>query len=334
MLFDDQNKCLALAEKILAHYHETLGAGCRLKLLQLSENITYLVEHTDTECGRAVLRLCRPGYHTEAELAAEAAWMRQIHTDALTGHLVIRQVIPGDDGNFLYAAADDDGSDYFGMMFTYLSGKPLEELPLEKQSVWFERLGEITALLHRQARAWEGTLNLPRFHWDYETMIGEQAVWGDWRKMTGVSDIIYRADRNIRDRLQSYGQTKENYGLIHGDLRGANLLTEGEDLKIIDFDDCGYGWFVQDLAASFSFLETERQVPDLIRAWLRGYRKQGILTQADIEMIPTFIMMRRLQLLPWVHSRGNAASAIRYRETFLQGTVELAERYVAGMRCD
>jgi Ser/Thr protein kinase RdoA (MazF antagonist) len=264
-------------------------------------------------------------------------------------------VLPVDDGNFLYAAADDDGSDYFGMMFTYLSGKPLEELPLEKQSVWFERLGEVTALLHRQARAWEtagypaantclsagdvqGRLGCPctsgkmppRFHWDYETMIGGHAVWGDWRKVTGVSDILYRVDRMIRDRLQSYGQTKENYGLIHGDLRGANLLTEGEDLKIIDFDDCGYGWFVQDLAASLSFLETERQVPDLIRAWLRGYQKQGILTQADIEMIPTFIMMRRLQLLPWVHSRGNAASAIRYRETFLQGTVELAERYEAG----
>jgi Ser/Thr protein kinase RdoA (MazF antagonist) len=351
MLFDDQNKCLALAEKILAHYHETLGAGCRLKLLRLSENITYLVEHTNTE---TVLRLCRPGYHTEAELAAEAVWMCRLHTDALTCHLMMRQVIPGDDGNFLYAATDDDGSYYFGMVFTYLSGKPLEELPLEKQPVWFERLGEITALLHRQARAWEGALNLPRFHWNYESMIGEQAVWGDWRKMTGMSenvvhteggapaeklwqtdsvtglpDVLHRADRMIRDRLQSYGQTKENYGLIHGDLRGANLLTDGEDLKIIDFDDCGYGWFVQDLAASLSFLETERQVPDLIRAWLKGYQKQGILTQADFEMIPTFIMMRRMQLLPWVYSRGNAASAIRYRETFVQGTVELARQYVA-----
>jgi predicted transcriptional regulator len=35
-----------------------------------------------------------------------------------------------------------------------------------------------------------------------------------------------------------------------------------------------------------------------------------------------------MQLLPWVHSRGNAASAIRYREKFGSGTAELAERYV------
>jgi Ser/Thr protein kinase RdoA (MazF antagonist) len=214
-------------------------------------------------------------------------------------------------------------------------------MPPEQQSSWFERLGEITALLHRQARAWEasgyGGANpcvsgkmLPRFHWDYESMIGENAVWGDWRKVTGVSSLLYQADRKIRDRLQVYGMSEENYGLIHGDLRGANLLTEGTDLKIIDFDDCGYGWFMQDLAAAFSFMETEEIVPDFIRCWLAGYRKQGVLTQEDLEMIPTFIMMRRMQLLPWVHSRGNAASAIRYREKFAEGTAELAERYVAG----
>jgi Ser/Thr protein kinase RdoA (MazF antagonist) len=363
MIFDDKDQCLNLAEKILAHYHETLGADCRLKLLQLSENITYLVEHTNpenadsalqSECSRAVLRLCRPGYHTEKELEAEAAWMCRLHTDALTGHLMIRQVIPGDDGCFLYSAADAGGQIYFGMMFTYLSGVPLEELPLEQQPIWFERLGEMTALLHRQARAWEaagysaattclsaGEVQdrtgcpstsgemLPRFHWNYETMMGENGVWGDWRKVTGLLDVVHRADRMICDRLQSYGQTKENYGLIHGDLRGANLLTENGHLKIIDFDDCGYGWFMQDLAAALSFMETEEIVPDLIRSWIAGYQHQGVLTQADLEMIPTFIMMRRMQLLPWIYSRENAVSAIRYRETFVQGTVELARQYVA-----
>lgn len=86
---------------------------------------------------------------------------------------------------------------------------------------------------------------------------------------------------------------------------------------------------MQDLAASLSFIETEEMVPELIRAWIIGYRKQGILTIADTDMIPTFIMMRRLQLLAWIQSRANAASAIAYREHFLEGTVELAGKYLA-----
>lgn len=368
MIFDDKNKCLQLAEKILMHYQKNLGTDCKLQLLQLSENITYLVEHTgnivemqNTEtCGKkqkAVLRLSRPEYHTEEELQAEITWMMKLQEDfkaqeeqtVCTSSLqsgfcfCIRQPLAGDDGQYLYAVEDTCGQVYFGTVFTYLSGTPLEDISLQEQVLWYERLGEVTAMLHRQVRMWQSSSGLPRFHWNYETMIGQKAIWGDWRKVftgekavrsgQGVPEVLNRADRMIRRKLETYGRTPERYGLIHGDLRGANLLVEGDSLKIIDFDDCGFGWYMQDLAASLSFIETEETVPELVRAWVTGYRKQGILKQEDLDMIPAFIMMRRLQLLAWVHSRTNAASAIAYRDQFEEGTVELAKRYTGEFTC-
>lgn len=46
-------------------------------------------------------------------------------------------------------------------------------------------------------------------------------------------------------------------------------------------------------------------MPDLIQAWLKGYRKVRALSKEEELEIPTFIMMRRLQLIAWIGSREN-----------------------------
>ena len=60
--------------------------------------------------------------------------------------------------------------------------------------------------------------------------------------------------------------------LSTADLRLANLLIDGEAVKVIDFDDCGFGWHMYDAATPVSFYEHEPQVPRLLEAWLKGYR--------------------------------------------------------------
>lgn len=346
MIFDERERCLELAGKVLRHYRTALGKDSSLRLLQLSENVTYLVEEKMEP--RAVLRLCRPGYHTPEELRAEMLWMEELGEEfavwKISGavDVKLRQPVCTDEGSYLCAVEDEVGQVYYGTVFTYLPGIPLEELPAKDQIPWFEKLGEVTAFLHRQTKNQSDRKcsaveesdrreQLSRFHWNYESMIGRFALWGDWRgqELPGNFRIILeRADSLIADRLYDYGMGEDRYGLIHGDLRGANLLVDGNTLGIIDFDDCGYGWYMQDLAASLSFMETEEEVPELIRAWCRGYRRQGTLEQADLDMADTFVMMRRLQLLSWINSRSQAASARRYRNHFLEGTVKLADQYI------
>lgn len=318
------------ANQILAHYTDILGADCTPELLYFSENLTYLVKD-DNGAERAVLRLSHPGYHTQEELEAEVKWMVALKQDT---PLILREPIADRDGKYIHAVKDEGGAEYYGAVFTYLPGKLLEELSVAQQPVWFERLGEITAVLHKHARGWNGSHNLLRFHWNYETMLGAQAIWGDWRKVPTLNPRTYimleEADRLIRRQIKEYGMREENYGLIHGDLRGSNLITEGEALKIIDFDDCGYGWYMQDLAASLSFIETEPDARQLIEAWIKGYQKISSFREEDIEMIPVFIMMRRLQLLAWITSRRSSDTVREIKGDFMSGTVELAEKYLAG----
>ncbi len=317
-----------IAGQILPYYDDVFGVDCTVEKLYFSENRTCLVRD-GSGLIRAVLRLSRPHYHTRKELEAEAAWLRRLREDT---PLILREPVAGADGTCIHEAFDEEGGTVYGTMFSYLTGTPLENLPLSAQCTWFERIGEAAAVLHAHVRGWEDSRGLPRLCWDYENTLGTHALWGNWRRVPGLAQddrlVLERADREIRDRLAAYGATEENYGLIHSDLRGANLLTEGGRLKIIDFDDCGYGWFMQDLAGSLSFVETDPGVPRLAEAWLTGYRRKASPRQQDMEMIPTFIMMRRLQLTAWLTSRHASDAARGFGGDFAAGTVALAKRYL------
>ena len=111
-------------------------------------------------------------------------------------------------------------------------------------------------------------------------------------------------------------------------MRQANILVEGEQIKVIDFDDCGFGWHVQDLASAVSFIEHKDVVPELINAWLAGYKKVMPFTDTDFMEIDTFIMMRRLQLTAWMGSHIDSDPVKVMSEGWLEGTMGLASRYL------
>lgn len=196
----------------------------------------------------------------------------------------------------------------------------------------FSYLGETTAYLHRQTEIWNGTAKLDRTEWNYDTIIGEHAAWGRWQDFPEMTEeaekLLDQVARIIKKRLERYGKTENNYGLIHADLRLANLLLEDDQIKVIDFDDCGFGWHLHDLASALSFIEDKPIVPKLVNAWLDGYRKVLPFTDTDFEEIDTFIMMRRMQLTAWLASHKESGPVAELSEGWMDGTVELAERYV------
>ena len=175
--------------------------------------------------------------------------------------------------------------------------------------------------------------------WDCDTTLGPNAPWGNWRDFADFVPqerrLLERAETRIRTALAAYGKPRERFGLIHADMRLANLLVEGDILKLLDFDDCAYSWHLFDLAASLSFIEGRPDVPDLIVAWLEGYRAASTvhpLEEADMAVIPSLIMMRRLQLTAWLATRHDSDPVPALLSAWKQDTLALAARYL-GPRC-
>ena len=97
---------------------------------------------------------------------------------------------------------------------------------------------------------------------------------------------------------------------------------------MIDFDDCGWGWYLYDFGTAVSFFEHDPRVPELTDAWVRGYRSVRKLSAEDEAEIPTFVMMRRLLLVAWIGSHAGTDLAKGMGEEYTAKSCDLAEDYL------
>jgi Ser/Thr protein kinase RdoA (MazF antagonist) len=95
-----------------------------------------------------------------------------------------------------------------------------------------------------------------------------------------VTAVLERARRT--QNVLGYGP--DLYGLIHADLHQGNYLFHGDEVRVIDFDDCGWGHFAHDLAVTVSELEHLPPavgialLTSLAGAWARMGPRTGPLT--------------------------------------------------------
>ena len=292
-----------------------LSSDTPVSLLNRSENETW-------RAGDLVLRLHRHGYHTKPEVASELAWLA-----ALQGLPGLDTVCPIPGAQGLVTEIDSR----FIVGFARIAGQELH--PGDDLARWFGPLGAITARLHLHSRQWTLPPGFTRKRWDVETILGPDPHWGHWRQAQGLDArgeaLLDRATDRLAAKLAAYGTAPDVFGLIHADLRLANLMVDGDTLTAIDFDDCGFGWWAYDLAGALSFIETDPRLPDLIARWVKGYTRIAPLRPEDRAMIPSLIFLRRVLLTAWLATRADSDTAQSLGgPVYTQGTLELAERYL------
>lgn len=291
----------------------------RATLINLSENHTFRIDSPNG--GRHILRLHRPGYQSRAAIESELAWIAALHGTGLP----VPRALPGRDGNRVQRV-----DDRFAVLFAFEDGR--EPVPNERLAPLFRAVGRSAAIAHRHVENWERPTDFVRPAWTAENMLDPDGLWGDWRQAPhvegAVRETLDRLDGSLRSRLAAYGTAADRFGLIHADMRLANLLVDGDAVTLIDFDDCGFGWFVYDLAASLSFIETNPLLPELKRSWIEGYTAIRPLTQTDLSMIDAMILLRRMALLAWIGSHAETELARQHHDGFAGDTARLARNWL------
>ena len=303
-----------------------LDSQTNVELLTISENATFRAKEPGS--GRQIiLRVYRPGYHTQQEIESELNWiiaLRQERIVETPEPFVVKS------GNHL-TSFEMGGEQRFVVAFAFMTG--VEPSQSENLNSGFEQLGAISARLHKHARSWKRPSSFVRKIWNFDTTVGIKPHWGDWRnapKLTKDGEqLLEKICLELKHQLNVFGQGSDRFGLIHADLRLANLLVEGNRLGIIDFDDCGFGWFGYDFAAAISFFEHESIIAELEDSWIQGYRSVAPLSEEDVKMIPTFVMLRRLLLTAWIGSHAETPTAQDVIETHTDGTLSLADDFLS-----
>ncbi len=297
-----------------------------LRLAAVSENATFAV----VERGRptAVVRVSQPGYVGGAvAVASEIAWVDALRN--LPGVRVVRN-IPTASGFPVATIRDEGGRAWTCVCMSFAPGSAMDALPDPRP--YFRAIGAAAARLHTHARSWTPPEGFKRFTWGIDDMVGEFPRWGRWQDH--VSDpsrvkALEQAGAAAVATLSACPRTPQNWGLVHGDLRPGNLIVGPDgDFTIIDFDDCGYSWYVYDFACALSFLEHEPIAPQLAKLWVEGYQSVAALTDDDLACACALSMLRRLQLLGWAAGHYPDALPTHLRNTLESGAELCAERYL------
>ncbi|WP_421760232.1 phosphotransferase enzyme family protein [Devosia sp.] len=297
-------------------------AGGTTVLINVSENHTFRIDGTGGT--QHILRLHRPHYQSRTAINSELAWLQAL---AATTDIPVPKPLLAIDGELLQEVAPDR----FAALFRFEQGR--EPKPDEDLAPLFAVLGRYAATAHLHIETWEQPERFVRPIWDAIGLLEPAGLWGDWRKAPHVEgevlEDLLALDAALRQRLHAYGTDIDRFGLIHADMRLGNLLVDEDQVTLLDFDDCGFGWFLYDLAASLSFFETSPQVPALIRSWLTAYMQVRPLKTEDVAMIDTLILLRRMALLAWISSHADTDLAKAHADRFAADTAAMARRYLA-----
>lgn len=317
----DAEKILGEAARIY-QFPDTM----QIQLLKYSENLTYLL-YDDSTGEKYVLRVFRPGYHEDSELEGELIWIHRITEDTDVKTPCVYQ---DREGNFV-SSITIDGVSLHCALFAYVDGESLNSLTEEQKYAYLEKMGEMMAKLHLQAMNWRESRNIRRFCWDLEDLIGENARWGKYTLMKGLPEAymdIYRAAAElIWRRLEKFGRANDRYGLIHDDISINNVLLSDGELYLLDFDDCGWGWYLYDLPTAVleDFGESMQKGLDAV---LRGYEKYRPLSSEEKTELESFNVLKKIVRIGWIATRSDNDTVKKVKPDYYSQTAALAQQYI------
>ena len=276
---------------------------------------------------KAALRLHRPRYKDITEIKSEMWWTRAL---AKKGFPVPCPIVSNKGEDVIQVS-----SDLVATMIEWVEGAPIGDakIPIKGsgKKIYFE-LGMLLADLHNLTEDLSFPDWFKRPLWDIDGLLGETPNWGRFWESSGLTPeekYIFQLTRNkAKLVLEKYKSDGAETLLLHADAIRENVFNGTNGLTLIDFDDCGYGFPIYDLATATIQSIEDKHYQNRCEAILNGYGKDRLLTHADFELFPTFSMLRVLATSAWIVPRAKKGSSVIniYKQRALKEAKQFLEK--------
>lgn len=304
----------------------------RLELIKYRENAVFAVHAADGS--RAVMRVHRPRYRSDDQIRSEFAWMEALNAAGIHTPQVLRTR----HGDVLTVArfASVPEPRQCDLM-RWVDGQPPGTLEggvtntEESLRELYRSVGALAARMHEHGARWDKPAGFTRPFWNVETLVGENPTFGRFWELDSLTaeqrSTLLSAQDRVRRRLEGLAGADV---LIHGDLVPDNLLVEGSNVRVIDFDDCGWSWASFEMVTSLLPLQISGGLEAGRDGYLEGYRGIRPFPDNELEFFPDLMLARGLSYLGWPVGRPEIES-VRILMPFVAAMMtEAAERYLAG----
>lgn len=308
-----------IAEHALQYYKIT---DYKLEFIGYSENVTYKIT---TQSNKYLLRIHRPDNRTISGIEQEFNFL-----DLLNQH----------SDNSYQSALKNKTGDYVTQVWDTVSAEPRlcsilswQEGVIRRGSIADKHLtllGTYIAKIHNFSDQYKSQLAFDkRVIWNAENLVGENNIFGSFSPLHNVKGFNGKIFHQVRKRVYANIEThiklnSDKCGMIHADLHFGNILWQQQNLTAIDFDDCGWGSYLYDLAVPSYYMDDEKAIyhKNLI---FEAYAKIRPLSQKDIEIIEEFILARHILLQAWLYTRRDHPKLLQYQAKRMVRTMNIFE---------
>lgn len=207
-------------------------------------------------------------------------------------------------------------------LLSWLNGTPWSQLSTTVEMYY--QLGRELAKMHTLTDAWEMPAAFKRPTWD---LAGDNPTWDRFWENPLLSQAQAEHLLSFRELAENTLKRLEplDIGLIHADLVPDNVLTDGETLRLIDFDDSGFGHRLFDLATitrRSRFIQSDGL---LAEAAIEGYAADR---QTDRDALMLFEALRACTYIGWNISRMNEAGGIERNARYISEAETAIEHFM------
>ena len=305
--------------------------------LGYSTNAVFKVSTAD---GEYVLRLGRADKIDDARLRSELQWLRAIrrNTDLLAPYPVSTSE-HGRDTLFLTAsnALLPPPQLVQCSLFEYIGGEVKSASHVNAGDS--HQIGRYLGRLHSHGQ-FEPPAGFDRPRLDWAGLFGTDSPYhsdmeSDFLRTT-ERDIMEAVAQRVQDVMSHLDGTANSVGLLHADLLAKNIVFCDHGLGALDFEYCGWGYYLYDLAPLLWQLKGERSADyrELEDALWAGYTSVRALHAGSRDLLETMIAARQLASCRWLIQNLHHPNVRQFAPTLLAGRVaELREFLTSGRLC-
>jgi Ser/Thr protein kinase RdoA (MazF antagonist) len=254
---------------------------------------TYLVTSHD---GPYIFSIYGHADRTVEEISAEMDLLDHLTANGLTVPSPLRSIR----GERLLQFDAPEGI-RFGALFSYIPGEHLDRRPDPDLA---RRFGRAVASVHQLSDTLSAPLLRPWIDFDQMVDVPIKA-FAAMTQRTDAVDYLQDVAGMLCSRFTALPSKPPYVGLVHGDVipSNAQIMLDGK-LALLDFDFCGYGWRVYDIATYLGEVTYWDAGAAVAEAFVAGYEEVRPMAEWERSAIPLFEAARH------IHSFGTPAAKV------------------------
>jgi Ser/Thr protein kinase RdoA (MazF antagonist) len=268
-----------------------------LDLISYTNNAVFCLKTPDS---MYALQVRRPDHKPLAWIQSERTWINTLsHHPELRVHRPVMDVYQGE-------LQGHEGVVYCTLT-TWLTGQALSLDDLTNSHL--DAIGKQIARLHNASAAFIPPQGFTRPRLDWDGLFGQGGAYDPKDGMAYFApeylELMDYATDIIRETMRALGNHADVFGIIHGDLIAKNFVFNGDDVGIIDTEECAYGYYLYDLTPIMWLARNTPRAHAVIDTLWAAYTDIRPQPEPYRAYVDVFIMARHIASCRWVAGNAN-----------------------------